>query len=129
MASRKKLLIPALKVLVWVAALVPLGILAEMYRSGQLFFVDPIEEIQVRTGIAALILLSSLLAVAYVWRVVETAYFEEAPAVRGEVGEAPLAMLIPLWLLVAATIYFGVDADLTAGLAQEAAVALLGGDS
>ena len=76
--------------------------------------------------IAVLILLSSLLAVAYVWRVVEIAYFEEPPAGRGEVREAPLTMLIPLWGLVAATVYFGIDADLTAGLAQQAAVALLG---
>ena len=77
--------------------------------------------------IAVLILLSSLLAVAYVWRVVEVAYFEEPPAGRGAVREAPLTMLIPLWGLVAATVYFGIDADLTAGLAQEAAVSLLGG--
>lgn len=76
--------------------------------------------------IAVLILLSSLLAVAYVWRVVEVAYFEEPPAGRGAVREAPLTMLIPLWGLVAATVYFGIDADLTAGLAQQAAVALLG---
>ena len=79
--------------------------------------------------IAALILLSSMLAVAYVWRVVETAYFEEPPPGRGEITEAPLSMLVPLWLLVIATVYFGIDADLTAGLAQDAAVSLLGGRS
>src|SRR5690606_32170669 len=40
----------------------------------------------------AVILVGSLLAVAYVWRVVEVAYFQEA---EGERCEAPLSMLIP----------------------------------
>ena len=37
-----------------------------------------------------------------------------------------MSMLVPLWLLVFATVYFGIDAELTAGLAQDAAVTLLG---
>jgi multicomponent Na+:H+ antiporter subunit D len=75
--------------------------------------------------IAALILLSSLLAVVYVWRVVEVAWFEAPPAGRGELREAPLSMLVPMWLLAAATIGFGLDAELTVGLARRAAGVLL----
>ena len=66
-----------------------------------------------------------MLALIYVWRVIEAAYFKEAPAGR-QVAEAPLAMLIPLWLLVAANIYFGVDTSLTTSVAGTAARALLG---
>ena len=45
----------------------------------------------------------------------------------GVVKEAPLSMLIPLWVLVAANIYFGVRTGLTVGLAERAAAALMGG--
>jgi multicomponent Na+:H+ antiporter subunit D len=76
--------------------------------------------------IAALILASSLLAVVYVWRVVEVAWFEAPLPGRGEVREAPLSMLIPMWVLVVVTVWFGVDGELTSGLARRAAEALLG---
>ncbi|MFQ5743389.1 MAG: monovalent cation/H+ antiporter subunit D family protein [Acidobacteriota bacterium] len=78
--------------------------------------------------VAVLVLISSLLAVVYIWRVVEVAYFKPPPAVEGEgeVREAPLSMLIPMWLLVAAIIYFGTSTDLTAGVARMAAESLLG---
>ena len=76
--------------------------------------------------IAALILVGSLMTVAYIWRVVEVAYFR-APALRSrDVKEAPVSMLIPTWLLIAANIYFGVDVSLTAGIAKTAAESLLG---
>ena len=77
--------------------------------------------------VAILIVASSLLALIYVWRVIEAAYFKEAPAGRQMVAEAPLSMLIPLWLLVVANIYFGVDTSLTTSVAGTAARALLGG--
>lgn len=69
------------------------------------------------------ILLSSLLAVVYVWRFVEVAYFRPPPAgheasVR---NEAPLALLLPALLLVIATIWFGFDTLFTVGSASEAA--------
>ena len=76
--------------------------------------------------LAALILLSSLLAVVYVWRLVEAAYFRAAPE-NAPAGEAPLAMLLPTWLLVLANIWFGIDTRLSAGTALEAAARLLGG--
>jgi multicomponent Na+:H+ antiporter subunit D len=76
--------------------------------------------------VAIAVLASSLLAVFYVWRVVEASYLRPAPAGR-EVTEAPLAMLVPLWVMVIATIYFGIDADLTTSVAGRAAAALIGG--
>lgn len=76
--------------------------------------------------VAVLILLSSLLAVVYVWRVVEAAYFGEAPEGQAEVKEAPPAMLIPTAVLIGAAIYFGIHTSLSAGVAREAARLLLG---
>lgn len=78
-----------------------------------------------RWPIAVLIVASSLLAVIYVWRVVEAAYLQEARA-DSPVEEAPLSMLIPTWILIGANVYFGVDAQLTAKAATTAAQLLLG---
>ena len=75
--------------------------------------------------IAVLVLLASLLAVIYVWRVVEAAYFKPVPAGRDAVAEAPPSMLIPTWILIGASVYFGIHTDLTIGVARKAAMALL----
>ena len=75
--------------------------------------------------IALLIVASSLLAVLYVWKVVETLYLQ--PAADPEVKEAPLTMLVPLWIMALATIYFGFDTSLTIGASQTAAIGLLAG--
>lgn len=69
---------------------------------------------------------SSLLAVAYVWRVVEAAYFHAPRADLAAAGEAPWPMLVPAGLLVACTVYFGLETSFTVGSAAEAAAALLG---
>jgi len=72
-----------------------------------------------------LVLITSLLAVIYIWRVVEVAYFKPAP--EGQVvREAPLALLIPTWALAMANLYFGLDTSLNAGVARLAAQGLLG---
>ena len=76
--------------------------------------------------IAALVVLSSLLAVIYIWRVVEKAYFEPPPAGHDKVEEAPISLLIPTWVLVGANVYFGIDAELTVGVAERAAATLFG---
>ena len=75
--------------------------------------------------VAAVILIGSLLAIVYIWRVVEVAYFQPAP--EGEIVEAPLSMLIPTWILIGASIYFGIHTSLTLGVAERAARFLLGG--
>jgi len=80
--------------------------------------------------VAGLVLITSLMAVVYVWRVVEVAYFEAGPDdddPEGGVREAPLALLVPTWALVIVNFYFGVDATLTAGVADEAARSLMRG--
>jgi multicomponent Na+:H+ antiporter subunit D len=77
--------------------------------------------------IAFAIVLSSLLAVVYVWRFVEAAYFREASAEVAKLKEAPLEMLVPAWLMIAACLYFGLDATLTVDGAAQAAATLLQG--
>ena len=76
--------------------------------------------------VAVLILFGSLLAIVYVWRIVEAAYFNEPPAGRESVEEAPLGFLIPVWLLVSANIYFGIDTRLSIQLAQAVSQSLFG---
>ena len=75
---------------------------------------------------AALVLLSSLIALVYVWRVIEVAYFKEPAAAQEHVREAPLGMLVPTCVLIGATIYFGVWTRLPTAVARRAAEYLLG---
>ncbi len=74
-----------------------------------------------------LIVLSSLIAVVYIGRVVEAAYFREPSGAAVEAREPPLSMLVPLLVLAAATLYFGIDTRATADVAAAAAKMLLGG--
>ena len=67
---------------------------------------------------------SSLLAVVYIWRIVEVAYFQ-GPA-RADVKEAPWSLLAPTWILVLANFWLGIDTRATVGLAEQAARTLLG---
>ncbi len=76
--------------------------------------------------VAVLVLLGSLLAVVYVWRVVEVAYFQDPPDGSTAVREAPAAMLVPTWIVIVSTLVFGVWTALSVGAAQQAAAALLG---
>jgi len=76
--------------------------------------------------VAVLVLLSSLLAIIYVWRVVEVAYFKETPDGGTDVREAPLVMLVPTWSLILANIYFGLDTRVSVGIALKAAESLVG---
>ncbi|MCW8931366.1 MAG: monovalent cation/H+ antiporter subunit D family protein [Gammaproteobacteria bacterium] len=76
--------------------------------------------------VAALILLGSLLAVVYVWRIVEMAYFKPALAGTETIKEAPLSFLIPIWTLILANIYFGIDTRLSVQVAQAASMSLFG---
>ena len=78
--------------------------------------------------IAMLIVASSLLAVIYVWRLVETLYLA-TPHSEQTIQEAPLSMLLPLWIMALACIYFGFATDITLGAAKAAAQALLAGSS
>ncbi|NNJ95200.1 MAG: monovalent cation/H+ antiporter subunit D family protein [Halobacteria archaeon] len=76
--------------------------------------------------VAILVLIGSLLALLYVWKLVEAAYFEPVPEGAATVREAPWSMLLPIWLLVGANIYFGMHTEVTVGLATQAANELMG---
>ncbi len=76
-----------------------------------------------RWPLVFLILLGSLLAIVYIWRVVGALYFKPA-ADNAPVKEAPFAMLLALWLLVFSNIYFGIDTRLPVSISAEAAIAL-----
>ena len=76
--------------------------------------------------VAVLVLIGSLLAMAYIWRIVEVAYFKPALQNNQSYKEAPLAILIPAWIFVIANIYFGIDTSFTAGLSEKTAELLFG---
>lgn len=75
--------------------------------------------------VVAIVIVGSLLALIYIGRVIEAAYFQEPD--QPPRGEAPLSLLIPTWGLVLANIYFGVHTHFNAGFANEAATLLMGG--
>jgi multicomponent Na+:H+ antiporter subunit D len=77
--------------------------------------------------LAFLVVASSLIALLYVGRVVEVAFFRAPKGPVVDAREAPVELLIGTWLLAGAVIYFGLDTDLTAGFAADAAAMLLGG--
>lgn len=74
-----------------------------------------------------LILASSLLTLVYVGRVLEVVWFRPTAQALEHAADPPLAMLMPLLVLAAATVYFGFDTRLTADVAGTAAQALIGG--
>jgi len=77
--------------------------------------------------LAVAILVSSLMALIYIGRVVESLYFRERPEGQAVPGEAPPIMLVATWTLVLANIAIGVHATPLVGAAERAATALLGG--
>lgn len=80
-------------------------------------------------ALAAVIVVTSLMALAYIWRVVEAAYFEE-PAAPGTTetkrGEAPVVLVAAAWLVALSNIFFGLSPDLPLALAGQGADILLG---
>ncbi len=72
----------------------------------------------------ALMVFSSFLAVFYVGRVLQAVFFQPPPDPRAIRKEAPLLILVPLWALALANLYFGVNADFPLGLSQDAARAV-----
>jgi len=73
---------------------------------------------------AIIVVAGSLLTIIYIWKIVEYAYFkapiEESEQSDENTKEAPLWMLIPLWVLVAANFYFGLDTSFSYGFATTA---------
>ena len=76
--------------------------------------------------VAMLIILSSLLAVIYFWKVIEYAYFKNRPNGATEIKDVPLSMLIPIWVMVGSNFYFGLNTNFTISAAMKAATSLIG---
>ncbi|MBT8086418.1 MAG: monovalent cation/H+ antiporter subunit D family protein [Gammaproteobacteria bacterium] len=78
-------------------------------------------------GIALVVVLvvSSLMAVVYIWRIVEAIYFREPASDLSAVHEAPMPMLVVTWVAVLANLYFGLAPELPVTLASSAAETLL----
>jgi multicomponent Na+:H+ antiporter subunit D len=77
--------------------------------------------------VALIVLLGGVLALVYIWRLVEIIWFGQPEDPDKPIAEAPLTMLIPMWILIGASLVFGVDATWTAKSAQAAAALLLNG--
>lgn len=83
--------------------------------------------VEVWWPLAFLIVASSLIALVYIGRFVEVAYFRPIDAAVARAKDPPLAMLAPILALAFASVYFGIDTQLSAGVASRIAEALLGG--
>lgn len=74
--------------------------------------------------VAVVLLLGSLLALVYVWRIVEQMYFLPPPATTAVAPggrEAPLSMLVCTWILIGGSIVVGIFATPVINLASHAA--------
>ena len=76
-------------------------------------------------ALVAVLVISSLMAVVYIWRIVESIYFAEPGTDLLAVREAPLAVLVVTWLAVLANVYFGLLPEVPLALASSAAESLL----
>ena len=74
-----------------------------------------------------LLVTSSLIALIYIGKVVEMAYFRDPSEALEQAKDPPFSMLLPILILGAATIYFGFDTTWSSDLASRAAANLLGG--
>ncbi len=78
-----------------------------------------------QSWLAFAIMASSFIAVVYIGRIVEIAYFREPKGAALLAKDPPPSMILPMIILVVACFYFGIQADLTAKTAELAADAFL----
>lgn len=78
-------------------------------------------------ALVIVILVSSLMAVVYVWRIVEALYFGDSAEGETTVSEAPLQLLLVAWLVAALNLYFGLFPQVPLELANSAAQLLVKG--
>ena len=76
-------------------------------------------------ALVAVLVISSLMAVVYIWRIVEAIYFAEPSSDLSAVREAPFMMLAVTWAAVLANLYFGLAPEVPVTLATSAAETLL----
>ncbi len=77
--------------------------------------------------LVVLIVGSSLIALVYIGRALEVVWLREPASEMDRASDPPLSMLLPLIVLAAATVYFGIDTQWSAGVAATAAKSLLAG--
>ena len=78
-------------------------------------------------GITAVIILGSMLAIIYVWKLVEAMYFQPAGEAEETIEvrqEHILPLIVPVWILAAGCIYLGIDTSITVGAAENAVLSL-----
>jgi len=75
--------------------------------------------------LGGVVVATSLIALAYVWRFVEAAYLNAPTRAIPGARDAPLSLLVPAWVLVAACIWFGFDTSYSVDGARRAAMLLL----
>lgn len=73
-----------------------------------------------------LMVFSSFLAVFYIGRILQAAFFMPPANPSAPRREAPILVLVPLWILALSNLYFGIAAQFPLGLARDGAVAALG---
>jgi multicomponent Na+:H+ antiporter subunit D len=78
-------------------------------------------------GLVAIILISSLMAVVYIWRIVEALYFQEPVEGQPPVSEAPFQLLLVTGIVALLNIYFGLFPQVPLELANSAAALLMEG--
>ncbi len=78
-------------------------------------------------GLVAIILVSSLMAVVYIWRIVEALYFQAPVEGDTPLSEAPVQLLLVSGLIALMNIYFGLFPQVPLELANSAAALLLEG--
>ena len=76
--------------------------------------------------VAVLMVIASLLTIIYVWKVIETLYLKQ-PINKVKVTEAPLTVLVPLWIFVAIIVYAGVQPYGFIEVIENSAVQLING--
>ena len=78
--------------------------------------------------LALVVLVGSLLAAVYVWRLFEAAYLRPAPADDSgdDRCEVPFTLLVPMWALVVLNLYIGFNSERLVAVAMEAARSLPG---
>ena len=77
-------------------------------------------------ALVAVIVAGSLMAVVYIWSIVEALWFSEETDHGQVIREAPAPMLAMIWLAALANIYFGLDTEIPRELATRSAESLLG---
>ncbi len=117
----------------WTSAAIVIGGLSLIGVPGTAGFISKwvLVEATIEKGwwpLSVLIVLSSLLAVIYVWRVIEVLYLK-TPLAGTDYREAPFSMLIPMWIMALACIYFGLATDVTLTASRAAAQGLLAGSA